>query len=100
MMAGLTLGGSVSAPRPCKQEVRMGGDRKAVVISGDDGMGSVSSTWMRSDEKPCSSPQASLHSNYRPFNPVMTRLQTKQDLFGVSSKYRNLFICTVSAKIS
>lgn len=33
-------------------------------------------------------------------NPVRTWLQTKQDPFGVSSKYRNLFICTVSAKIS
>lgn len=56
MMAGLALGGSAAARRPCKREVTTGGDCKAAVVSGGDGTGSASSTWMRGHEKPCSSP--------------------------------------------
>lgn len=53
MRTGLTRK-RVRAPQQCKQEVTTRGDWKAVVISRDDGMRSVWSTWVRS---PASAPR-------------------------------------------
>lgn len=112
MMAGLTLAGSVSAPQPCKQEVTLGGDWKAVAISRDDGMGSVWSTWTRSPAaalRPrCATtirpPEMSMFStlisfSMRHFNtwkrfltPWGRGYRWSRTFFGVSSKYRNRFI--------